>query len=233
MTARAVGREVLKEKLKLTAPASIIKRGADGIHEIVAKRSSNSGEPSDPLRPKTRWNIEKILKFRHRNASMEFSKKAEHYIVNHTILSACWSIDLRVWRIISWLLQWLFGLFMTRWRRKTHRIDHHVRKPDKLFLGRLKVLYILRKASLEIANRWYQEGLYWLWDPCLDGSTKTRKTIILSHNAILQLFEILWSGHDMYDRHTYSSNILSIHGLTIASYVQNIFKLYYRLKSGQ
>ena len=89
MTARAVGREVLKEKLGLTEPASIIKRGADGIHEIVANRSSNLDKPSDPLRPKTRWNVEKILKFRHQSASMELSQKAEHYIVNRIFCLPC------------------------------------------------------------------------------------------------------------------------------------------------
>jgi large subunit ribosomal protein L17 len=79
MTARAVGREVLKEKLKTSTPLSIINRGSEGVREIVAKQGSNTG---DPLRPKTRWNVQKILRFRDQGASMELSQKAGHYIVN-------------------------------------------------------------------------------------------------------------------------------------------------------
>jgi hypothetical protein len=87
LTARAVGREVLKEKLKTSAPVSIINRGAEGIRELITKRTSNSGESDDLLRPKTRWNVQKILKFRDQNASMELSRKAGSYIVNCVIPS--------------------------------------------------------------------------------------------------------------------------------------------------
>jgi large subunit ribosomal protein L17 len=87
LTARAVGREVLKEKLKTRTPVSIINRGVEGIRELVVRRSSNTGESDDLLRPKTRWNVQKILKFRHQSASMELSQKAGHYIVNCIILS--------------------------------------------------------------------------------------------------------------------------------------------------
>lgn len=80
MTARAVGWEVLKEKLKTRTPLSVINKGAEGIREIVARRTSNAGESGDLLRPKTRWNVQKLLKFRDQNASMELSTKAGHYI---------------------------------------------------------------------------------------------------------------------------------------------------------
>ena len=87
LTARAVGREVLKEKLKTSTPVSIINKGAEGIRELITRRSSNAGESDDLLRPKTRWNVQKILKFRDQNASMELGQKAGHYIVNRMLLS--------------------------------------------------------------------------------------------------------------------------------------------------
>jgi hypothetical protein len=86
MTARAVGREVLKEKLKIRSPTSVIKRGVEGIRDVLMNRSSNPGESHDLLRPKTRWNVQKILKFRDQSASSDLSQKAGHYIVNCNIL---------------------------------------------------------------------------------------------------------------------------------------------------
>jgi len=80
MTARAVGREVLKEKLKVRSPTSVIKRGVEGIRDVLMNRSSNSGESHDILRSKTRWNVQKILKFRDQSASSDLGQKAERYI---------------------------------------------------------------------------------------------------------------------------------------------------------
>jgi len=80
MTIRAVGREVLKQKLKTMTPLPIINQNAEGIPEVVAEAALNSNEPRGPLRPKTRWNLQKILKFRDQSASMELSRKVGHYI---------------------------------------------------------------------------------------------------------------------------------------------------------
>lgn len=96
MTARAVGREVLREKLKISAPVSIINKGVEGIYDIVAKRSSTSGESGDLLRPKTRWNLQKVLKFRDQSAPMELSQKAGNYIVNCNIPSTSAGVLIKV-----------------------------------------------------------------------------------------------------------------------------------------
>jgi hypothetical protein len=82
MTIRAIGREVLKQRLKTSTPASIVNEGAEGIQEVLAQGTLNSGGYDGPLRPKTRWNLQKILKFRDRSTSTELSQKVGHYIVS-------------------------------------------------------------------------------------------------------------------------------------------------------
>lgn len=84
MTSRAIGWEMLKEKLKSQRPVSIINKGAEGTQELIeAERSRGTEISGGLLRPKTRWNLQKVLKFRDPNAPVELSRKVGDYMVCH------------------------------------------------------------------------------------------------------------------------------------------------------
>lgn len=83
ITSRAIGWEMLKEKLKVQKTISIINSGAQDIHEVVdSERKLKLGESGGKLRPKTRWNIQKALRYRDESASQELSRKAGDYMVS-------------------------------------------------------------------------------------------------------------------------------------------------------
>lgn len=61
---------------------ALINKGVEDTREVVeAERSLNSGERG-VLRPKTRWNLQKILKFRDPSAPHELSQKIGDYVVS-------------------------------------------------------------------------------------------------------------------------------------------------------
>jgi len=81
MTSRAVGWEILREKLKSQKPLSIINKGIEDTKEVIqVEQSLKLGKPGGLLRPKTRWNLQKILKFRDSNAPDKFTQKVENYV---------------------------------------------------------------------------------------------------------------------------------------------------------
>lgn len=81
ITSRAVGWDLLREKLKNKRPVSIINAGAGDTLEVVStERRLAFGEPG-LLRPKTRWNLQKVLKFRDQSAPLLLSQKASDYMV--------------------------------------------------------------------------------------------------------------------------------------------------------
>lgn len=81
ITSRAIGWEMLKEKLRNQKPVSIINKGAEGVQEVVdVERNLKLGESGGLLRPKTRWNLQKILKFRDDSAPAELSRKVGDYM---------------------------------------------------------------------------------------------------------------------------------------------------------
>ncbi|PFH54553.1 hypothetical protein AMATHDRAFT_134373 [Amanita thiersii Skay4041] len=81
MTSRAIGREILKEKLKHQKPLSLINNGAEGIQELVKAESIKPADTKNGiLRSTTRWNLQKILKFKNEAALTDISKKAGEYI---------------------------------------------------------------------------------------------------------------------------------------------------------
>jgi len=80
MTSRAIGWELLKDKLKSQRPEAIINSGADETRALVEQeRSLPLGSKGGILRPKTRWNLQKVLRFRDNSATPELSKKVDDY----------------------------------------------------------------------------------------------------------------------------------------------------------
>ncbi|RDB29186.1 50S ribosomal protein L17 [Hypsizygus marmoreus] len=81
MTSRAIGWEMLQEKLKSQKPLSIINKGVEGAQEVVdAERRLKFGQSGGLLRPKTRWNLQKLLKFRDSSAPLKLGKKVGDYV---------------------------------------------------------------------------------------------------------------------------------------------------------
>jgi large subunit ribosomal protein L17 len=83
MTARTVGWELLREGLKTEQPITLVNSGIHGVEHFVETERSLSPKAEGRLREKTRWNLQKVLKFRDRGALSELAGKAQDHIVRH------------------------------------------------------------------------------------------------------------------------------------------------------
>lgn len=83
MTARAVGFEILQDKLmKEQHLTKVVEEGAREAKEILAAETKiEFGEKGGILRPKTRWNVQKLLRFRPEDALDILSVKAAEHAV--------------------------------------------------------------------------------------------------------------------------------------------------------
>ncbi|KAF8640657.1 hypothetical protein AX17_000314 [Amanita inopinata Kibby_2008] len=79
MTSRAIGREILTEKLRNEQPTSIVNNGCEGVQQLL-QESCLSSTKRNILRPMTRWNLQKVLKFRPRDAPLDMSKKIGNHM---------------------------------------------------------------------------------------------------------------------------------------------------------
>jgi large subunit ribosomal protein L17 len=82
ITARAVGWELLKQKLKTSSPLSIVNKGIGNIQTLIdSERRIIFGQKNGVLRPKTRWNLQKVLRFRDSSAVLGLGTKVSRYVV--------------------------------------------------------------------------------------------------------------------------------------------------------
>ncbi|TFK77019.1 ribosomal protein L17 [Pluteus cervinus] len=79
MTSRAAGWELLRDKLQKQTPLSII-NSQQNTQDIVQESVSEGPPAQDPFRPKTRWNMQKIFRFRGKGAVSQFSRKTNEYM---------------------------------------------------------------------------------------------------------------------------------------------------------
>jgi large subunit ribosomal protein L17 len=79
MTSRAIGREVLKDKLRDNKPVALINSGVEGVEELVEREVKLDESSQGLLRPKTRWSLQKVLRYRDASAVSEVAHKAGHY----------------------------------------------------------------------------------------------------------------------------------------------------------
>ncbi|KAH9486856.1 50S ribosomal protein L17 [Psilocybe cubensis] len=79
MTSRAVGWELLKDKLRTSSPDQLLNEGGDKALQVLRSERNMSVEEKGVLRSTTRWNVQKILRYRDQNAITELSKKASNY----------------------------------------------------------------------------------------------------------------------------------------------------------
>jgi len=87
MTARSVGWEVLGKRVAEKGDAkTLINTGVKDLHHVIeTERSMEGGQYGGDLRPKTRWNLQKVLRYRTPAGVAELEKKAEDHI--ETILA--------------------------------------------------------------------------------------------------------------------------------------------------
>ncbi|KAJ3844888.1 mitochondrial ribosomal protein L17 [Lentinula raphanica] len=81
ITARAIGREVLNNKLETEKPLNLIKTGVHSTQDIIESEKRLAFGQNGLLRPKTRWNMQKILRFRNQDAVSQLSRNVGNYIV--------------------------------------------------------------------------------------------------------------------------------------------------------
>lgn len=81
MTARAIGWEVLSKKLGTTGPRELVNSGVGGVESIVSQEQQLGPKDRGHLRPTTRWNLQKVLRFRNPESVSILGKKAEDHIV--------------------------------------------------------------------------------------------------------------------------------------------------------
>ncbi len=81
MTARAVGWELLGKRVGQQGPKAVVASGIPEVEDVVAREKDVRPEERGKLRPITRRNIQKVLKYRGREGVDELSKMAEDHVV--------------------------------------------------------------------------------------------------------------------------------------------------------
>ena len=81
MTARAVGWEALREKLRTHRFSTLVNSGVD-VDQLVEKELAMSPNAVGQLRPTTRWNLQKVMRFRKPDQSLQLGRKAQEHVVS-------------------------------------------------------------------------------------------------------------------------------------------------------
>jgi len=85
VTARAVGWELLKDRLQNGDVSEILQKGVDGAEELIMNEIALEPTEVGQLRPATRWNLQKVLKFRGPSSIEDIGRKAQDHI--HLLLA--------------------------------------------------------------------------------------------------------------------------------------------------
>ncbi|KIP12422.1 hypothetical protein PHLGIDRAFT_97717 [Phlebiopsis gigantea 11061_1 CR5-6] len=80
MTARAVAWELLSKKVQQVGPKTALDSGIQGVEGVVQREQALGPKERGLLREKTRWSLQKVLRFRGKDASVELRRKAEDHI---------------------------------------------------------------------------------------------------------------------------------------------------------
>lgn len=82
MTAMSVGWDILSKRVGQTLGKDLINEGVSGLGELVeGERKGGAKKNSEVLRQKTRWNLEKVLRYRGEEGVQDLARKAESHIV--------------------------------------------------------------------------------------------------------------------------------------------------------
>ncbi|KAK0233148.1 mitochondrial ribosomal protein L17 [Armillaria fumosa] len=86
ITSRAIGWEMLKNKLKAEEPLSLIQKGAPDAQKLIQHERGLDENSSGVLRPKTRWNLQKVLRYKGQDGTIILGRKVEEYF-DHVLAS--------------------------------------------------------------------------------------------------------------------------------------------------
>jgi large subunit ribosomal protein L17 len=97
VTARAVGWELLASNLKVKGPNTLASEGVGDIQRTLQHECKLGPKDLGTLRPITRRNLQKVLKFRPKNTIQDLQKKAEDHIVcTFLLIHSCILFDCSV-----------------------------------------------------------------------------------------------------------------------------------------
>ena len=60
----------------------MVNEGVSNVEDVVEREQHLRPEAKGALRPKTRWNLQKVLRYRPGNATSELTSKAQEHIVS-------------------------------------------------------------------------------------------------------------------------------------------------------
>ncbi|KAI0704964.1 mitochondrial ribosomal protein L17 [Cytidiella melzeri] len=80
MTARAVGWELLSKRIQHATPEELRAAGPSGVRDILEQERRRHPDERGQLRSTTRWNLQKTLRFRGKDAVQQLQAKAEDHI---------------------------------------------------------------------------------------------------------------------------------------------------------
>ena len=86
MTARSVGWEVLGKKIGEGGVKELVNKGVHDIKDIVEKEMEMGHvKKGGELRWRTRWNLQKVLRYKKDDATRELRNKAQDHIVRSSV----------------------------------------------------------------------------------------------------------------------------------------------------
>ena len=84
MTARAIGWELLGKSLRHSSPQELLETGPPNVKAVVETERTLGPDARGQLRERTRWSLQKVLRYRSKEAVEELEKKAgDHIVSNH------------------------------------------------------------------------------------------------------------------------------------------------------
>lgn len=82
MAARATGWDVLSGRLKSQSARALVKHGVGDVGDtVVRERALGEGQEGGELRQRTRWNLQKVLRYRTEEDVKRFGVKIQEHMV--------------------------------------------------------------------------------------------------------------------------------------------------------
>jgi large subunit ribosomal protein L17 len=81
ITARAVGWELLKARLLSGDVSTILQEGVGGAEDLIMEELSLDRRDVGQLNPATRWNLQKVLRYKSPTLIGDIARKAEDHVV--------------------------------------------------------------------------------------------------------------------------------------------------------
>jgi hypothetical protein len=146
MTSRAVGWDVLRKKLGEKSKTKLVNKPHADMQQILQEEMQLPSESRRGiLREKTRWNLQKLLKYRSSDVIEEIAEKAAGHIVCTPLSRSVQMKPKQSIRMSFLQLLWHIKHFMRRQRTQRYPRDS---MPDNWFPVTSELPFGLHKANL-------------------------------------------------------------------------------------